>query len=37
MIFVDEDLVDELIQLLKTIFNQESIMKTKQDMQITFE
>ena len=37
MIFVDEELVDELIQTLKTIFNQESIMKTKQDMQITFE
>lgn len=37
MIFVEEELVDELIQLLKTIFNQESIMKTKQDMQITFE
>lgn len=37
MIFVDEELVDELIQTLKTVFNQESIMKTKQDMQITFE
>lgn len=37
MIFVEEELVDELIQILKTVFNQESIMKTKQDMQITFE
>lgn len=37
MIFVDEDLVDELIYMLKATFNQESIMKTKQDMQITFE
>ena len=37
MIFVEEELVDELIQILKTIFNQESIMKTKQDMLITFE
>ena len=37
MIFVEEELVDDIIQTLKTIFNQESIMKTKQDMMITFE
>ena len=37
MIFVEEELVDDIIYLLKNIFNQESIMKTKQDMQITFE
>lgn len=37
MIFIEEELVDNLIQLLKTVFNQESIMKTKQDMVITFE
>lgn len=37
MIFVEEELVDDLIQILKTVFNQESIMKTKQDMMITFE
>lgn len=37
MIFVEEELVDDIIQLLKIVFNQELIMKTKQDMQITFE
>ena len=37
MIFVEEELVDDILQILKTVFNQEMILKTKQDMQITFE